>query len=85
MTKKLKHMHLNGLESDTFDSQRSTLNLKLQRLAEDYAQLYDSYGKGLAEMGEQLLQHADFLRHNRDEAEDISWNGLLQELMRRSG
>lgn len=85
VTKKIKHMELNGLESEIFNSQCSALNLKLQLLAEDYAQVYDSYGKGLAEMGEQLLQHADFLRNNRDEAEDISWNGLLQELMRRSG
>lgn len=34
MAKKLKHMKLNGLESDIFDSQKRTLNLKLQHLAE---------------------------------------------------
>lgn len=85
MAKKLKHMKLNGLESDIFESQKRTLNLKLQHLAEEYSQLHDSYGKGLAEMGEQLLQHADFLRENRDNAEDVSWHGLMQELKRRSG
>ncbi|EJH2158576.1 hypothetical protein [Serratia proteamaculans] len=54
MAKKLKHMKLNGLESEIFESQKRTLNLKLQHLAEEYSQLHDSYGKGLAEMGEQL-------------------------------
>lgn len=85
MAKKLEHIALNDLERELFDSQYRALHLKLQSLAEDYAQLYDSYGKGLAEMGEQLLHHAEFLRQNRNQAEDISWNGLLQELMRRSG
>ncbi|ORM61180.1 hypothetical protein PRCB_09220 [Pantoea rodasii] len=85
MEKKLKHMELNALERDIFASQHNTLNLKLQHLAEEYAHLYDSYGKGLAEMGEQLLHHAEFLHHNRKNAEDVSWAGLLKELMRRSG
>jgi len=85
MAKKLKHIELNGLERDIFASQHNTLNLKLQHLAEEYAHLYDSYGKGLAEMGEQLLQHADFLNSNRENADDVSWAGLFAELKRRSG
>jgi|AEWW01.1.fsa_nt_gi hypothetical protein len=36
-------------------------------------------------MGEQLLHHAEFLHHNRKNAEDVSWAGVLKELMRRSG
>lgn len=85
MNKKIKHVDISELERELFESQRNALYMRLQRLAEDYAQLYDSYGKGLAEMGEKLLQHADFLQQHRDNAEDISWNGLIRELMRRSG
>jgi len=77
--------YLSQLDRQIFSAEQKAANLKLERLVEEYARLHGSYAKGLAELGEYLLHHADYLRANRESAHDCSWLDLMTELKRRSG
>ncbi|TQC69994.1 hypothetical protein ABNP39_23285 (plasmid) [Pantoea dispersa] len=76
--------YLSELDRQIFSAEQKAVNLKLERLVEEYARLHGGYANGLAELGEYLLHHADYLRANREGA-DCSWTGLMTELKRRSG
>lgn len=77
--------YMSELDRQIYKAEEKAANLKLERLVEEYARLHGSYAKGLAELGEYLLHHADYLQANREEAHDCSWVGLITELKRRSG
>lgn len=76
--------YLSELDRQIFSAEQKAVNLKLERLVEEYARLYGGYANGLAELGEYLLHHADYLQANREGA-NCSWTGLMIELKRRSG
>lgn len=77
--------YISELDRQIFKAEEKAANLKLERLVEEYARLHGSYAKGLAELGEHLLHHADYLHANREDAQNCSWAGLMNELKRRSG
>lgn len=80
-----KEFYIDQLDREILNTEKKAVNFRLERLVEEYARVHGGYAAGMAELGEYLLQHADYLRTHRETAQDVSWVGLLKELMRRSG
>lgn len=57
--------YLSELDRQIFSAEQKAVNLKLERLVEEYARLHGGYANGLAEL-KYLLHHADYLRANRE-------------------